>query len=83
MRTSIDKRGRVTIPLAVREAVGLAAGSSVRIELDAGVVCLVRVTPHRVYERIGEGDRSAMLDYDGPRIPIEDLGFGAHTRRAR
>jgi AbrB family looped-hinge helix DNA binding protein len=38
MRTTIDHAGRVVIPKAVRESVGLAPGSSVNIEYCDGRV---------------------------------------------
>jgi AbrB family looped-hinge helix DNA binding protein len=34
MRTTIDKAGRVVIPKPIREALGLAAGTEVDIQID-------------------------------------------------
>jgi AbrB family looped-hinge helix DNA binding protein len=42
MRTTIDKAGRLVIPRALRDRVGLAGGGEVELELDGASV---RVSP--------------------------------------
>jgi AbrB family looped-hinge helix DNA binding protein len=48
VRTTIDKAGRIVIPAALRERVGLAAGSDVEITEDD---CGIRI------ERVAAGPR--------------------------
>ena len=43
MTTTIDKAGRVVIPAALRERLGLTAGTELKISLDEGGVRLERV----------------------------------------
>ena len=43
MTTTIDKAGRVVIPAALRERLGLTAGTELKISLDQGGVRLERV----------------------------------------
>ncbi|HEY6056904.1 MAG TPA: AbrB/MazE/SpoVT family DNA-binding domain-containing protein [Candidatus Limnocylindrales bacterium] len=38
MRTTIDKAGRLVIPRALRDRIGLASGGEVEIELDGAAV---------------------------------------------
>ena len=45
MRTTIDKAGRVVIPVAIREAAGLAPGTELEITVDETGVRLERVAP--------------------------------------
>jgi AbrB family looped-hinge helix DNA binding protein len=42
MRTTIDKAGRLVIPRALRDRIGLAGGGEVELELDGAAV---RVEP--------------------------------------
>lgn len=42
MRTTIDKAGRLVIPRALRDRVGLAGGGEVEVELDGAAI---RVEP--------------------------------------
>ena len=43
MRTTIDKAGRVVIPLAVRERAGLSPGTSLEVTVDELGIRLERV----------------------------------------
>lgn len=38
MRTTIDKAGRLVIPRALRDRIGLSAGGEVELELDGAAV---------------------------------------------
>lgn len=40
----ITAKGQVTIPQDVRESTGLMPGTDVEFKIEAGVVCLVKVT---------------------------------------
>jgi AbrB family looped-hinge helix DNA binding protein len=53
MRTTIDKAGRVVIPLAIREGAGLAAGTELEISVDETGVRLERVAPGPRLVRVG------------------------------
>jgi AbrB family looped-hinge helix DNA binding protein len=54
MRTTIDKAGRLVIPRALRERIGLADGGEVEVELDGATV---RIEPISGAELIEDGDR--------------------------
>jgi len=45
MRTTIDKAGRVVIPAAIRERMGLAGGVELQITVDEFAIRLERVAP--------------------------------------
>jgi AbrB family looped-hinge helix DNA binding protein len=53
MRTTIDKAGRVVIPVAIREGAGLAPGAELEITLDDTGVRLERVAPGPRLVKIG------------------------------
>lgn len=53
MKTSIDKAGRVVIPLAIRERAGLVAGAELEVTLDDTGVRLQRVAPGPRLVKIG------------------------------
>lgn len=44
MRTTIDKAGRLVIPRALRDRIGLAGGGEVNLELDGAAVRVEPVT---------------------------------------
>lgn len=43
MRTTIDKAGRLVIPRALRDRIGLAGGGEVELELDGAAIRLEAV----------------------------------------
>ena len=53
MRTTIDKAGRVVIPMAVRERAGLSAGAELEITEDELGIRLERVAAGPRLVRIG------------------------------
>jgi AbrB family looped-hinge helix DNA binding protein len=53
MRTTIDKAGRVVIPAAVRERIGLTAGTEIEITPDDTGLRLERVAPRPRLIRVG------------------------------
>ena len=53
MRTTIDKAGRVVIPAAIRERMGLAPGTELRISVDEFGVRLERIAPGPRLVKVG------------------------------
>lgn len=53
MKTTIDKAGRVVIPAAVRERVGLVAGTEIEVTLEDSAIRLERVAPGPRLVRVG------------------------------
>ncbi len=54
MRSTIDKAGRVVIPAALRERMGLIAGTEIEIEADeTGIRLVRRVDPPKLV-RVGK-----------------------------
>lgn len=50
MRTTIDKAGRLVIPRALRDRIGLAGGGEVEIELDGASVRIAAVAGNGLKE---------------------------------
>jgi AbrB family looped-hinge helix DNA binding protein len=50
MRTTIDKAGRLVIPRALRDRIGLAGGGEVELELDGASVRIEPVSGHDLKE---------------------------------
>ncbi len=78
MRTTIDRAGRLVIPKAIRDELGVSDGGDIDIDLVDGVAVLSPPTvPKRVERRDGrvvivaEGDVPALTD-DIVRHTIED-----------
>jgi AbrB family looped-hinge helix DNA binding protein len=53
MRTTIDKAGRVVIPAAVRERMGLSAGAELEVSADEFGIRLQRVAPGPRLVKVG------------------------------
>jgi AbrB family looped-hinge helix DNA binding protein len=53
MRTTIDKAGRVVIPAALRERVGLIAGTELEVTLEDSRIQLERVAPGPRLVKVG------------------------------
>ncbi len=67
MTTSvIDSMGRITLPKAVREALGVEAGDRVRCFVIEGRE--VRLLPMRSASRL-----FGFLQYDGPPVTLDDM----------
>lgn len=54
MRTTIDKAGRLVIPVAIRDRAGLTPGTTLEITVDDSGVRLERVAPGPRLVRIGK-----------------------------
>lgn len=53
MRTTIDKAGRLVIPRALREAVGLSGGGSVEVHLEGASIRIDPVAGQDLHEEDG------------------------------
>ena len=71
MRTTIDAAGRVVIPKALREAVGLTGGSTVDISVYGGGL---QVTPTARTATVHDVDGHLVVDADVPFT--DDILFG-------
>lgn len=79
MTTTIDKAGRVVIPAAVRERLGLLPGTELTVSADDGAVTLAPVvTPPRLVNRRGHlvarpvGDRRNLPKVDVAKLVEEE-----------
>ena len=79
MTTTIDKAGRVVIPAAVRERLGLLPGTRLTVMADDGAVTLTpAVAPPRLVARRGwlvarpAGDRRKLPRIDVARLIEEE-----------
>jgi AbrB family looped-hinge helix DNA binding protein len=79
MVTTIDKAGRVVIPAAVRERLGLLPGTELTVTADDGAVTLAPVvTPPRLVARRGwlvarpVGDRRKLPKIDVAKLIEEE-----------
>lgn len=79
MATSVTSKGQVTIPERVRRALGITPGSKVEFDLEGSGARLTLVKRHAP-TRIEEGP--AILDYRGPRVPLDRMHGGAAMKRA-
>ena len=79
MAVSVTSKGQVTIPKSVREALGITPGSKVEFDIAGGGARLKLVKRH-ASSSIAEG--AGILDYKGPRIPVEKLHGGLAMKKA-
>lgn len=72
MRTTIDRAGRVVIPKAVRDAIGLRAGQELEIEAREGRI-EIEVAPSAMrLERRGRG-LVAVPEKELPELSAEEV----------
>ena len=79
MAVSVTSKGQVTIPKRVREALGITPGSKVEFDVAGGGARLKLVKRH-IASRIEDGP--AILDYKGPRIPVDKMHGGLAAKKA-
>jgi len=79
MAVSVTSKGQVTIPKRVREALGITPGSKVEFDVAAGGARL-KLVKKGVVSSIEHGP--AILDYKGPRVPVEDMHGGIAIKKA-
>lgn len=76
---SVTSKGQVTIPKRVRQALGITAGSKVEFDIVGGNARL-RLVRRSAMSRVEDGPD--ILDYTGPRVPIDELQGGAAVKKA-
>ena len=72
MRTTIDKAGRIVVPKALRDELGLDGGAEVEISLVDGRIELEPVTSHIHLER-KQGRLVAASDREIPVLTSEEV----------
>jgi antitoxin PrlF len=75
---SVTSKGQVTIPKRIRQALGITPGSKVEFDVRGGVAQL-KLVKRRTASRVEDGP--AILDYGGPRIPVEDMHGGVAIKK--
>jgi AbrB family looped-hinge helix DNA binding protein len=78
MAVSVTSKGQVTIAKRLRDAPGIKAGSKVEFDLDGGGARL-RLVMGKAHSRIEDGP--GILNYKGPRIPIEAMHGGLAMKK--
>lgn len=75
MRTTIDKAGRLVIPAAVRERLGLEPGTTLEVTVDEVGVRLERVAPGPQLVRVGKRlvARPTVSPDDRPAVDVAAL----------
>lgn len=48
---TVTRKGQITVPKAVRDALGLAPGSQIDFEIEPGRVIIRKRVPHEAFER--------------------------------
>ncbi len=76
---SVTSKGQVTIPKRVRRALGITPGSKVEFAVDGGGARL-KLVKKQLPSRIEDGP--AILNYNGPRIPIAQIQGGVAMKTA-
>lgn len=76
---SVTSKGQVTIPKRVRQALGITSGSKVEFDIVGGNARL-RLVRRGATSRVEDGP--GILDYKGPRIPIDELQGAAAVEKA-
>lgn len=72
MRTTIDRAGRLVVPKALRDDVGLAGGGDVEVTVRDG---RIEVAPATVPMRVVDRDEVAVLQADEelPKLSAEEV----------
>jgi AbrB family looped-hinge helix DNA binding protein len=75
MKSAIDKAGRVVIPAAIRERLGLRAGTELEVVVDDFSVRLIRRVPGPKLVRVGKRliARPSVAAADRPEVDVARL----------
>jgi AbrB family looped-hinge helix DNA binding protein len=76
---SVTSKGQVTIPKNVRQALGITPGSKVEFRVD-GKEARLTLALRGGGSRVEDGP--AILNYSGPRIPIDAIHGGVAMKKA-
>jgi AbrB family looped-hinge helix DNA binding protein len=82
MKTTIDKAGRVVIPVAIRNKVGLRPGAEIEVLVDEGSIRLVRAVSRPKLVRVGKR-LVARPTVDPRRLPSIDVARLIEEERNR
>ena len=73
MSTTIDKAGRLVIPKAIRERIGLRSGEPLEIEEDRGTILIRRPFRKVRLVRTRHGTLAARTDPPFPALDADDV----------
>jgi AbrB family looped-hinge helix DNA binding protein len=81
-QTKLSAKGQVVIPMDVRDRLGWSQGSALEV-IETGEGVLLRRKRQRKKLTVDEAleQIAAKVHYDGPPLPVEDLGFSADVYR--
>ena len=82
MKTTIDKAGRVVIPAALRESLGLGGGTELEVAVEDLSIRLTRCVPEPRVERVG-GRLVVRRSDDAKEAPNIDVGALIEAERDR
>lgn len=80
MKATIDKAGRVVIPIAIRTRAGLTPGTPVEVELEGSSV---RLTPVIEGPRLAQRSGGAVIRPTAPADELPEVDFAALVREER
>ena len=84
MKATVDRAGKITIPKAIREALGLRQGSEVEVALeDEHAVISPLVVAEDVPKHVERRGRFAVVVADGPIPPLTEETVNATLERIR
>jgi AbrB family looped-hinge helix DNA binding protein len=66
----VSTKGQIVLPVAVRRALGLKPGMRVEVRLE-GKAARITAAPPANTTKLAE--IQAILEYSGPRVPVEDM----------
>jgi len=80
MKATIDKAGRVVIPVAIRTRAGLTPGTPLKIELEGSSV---RLTPVVEGPRLAKRKGGLVIRPTAPADELPDIDFATLVREER